>query len=72
MMAKTKRLTKISIKSVISPIFPRNKDIIFRNVLYIREKGRQNFPLLDENVDYTSFPEKVNDCILLDGIDNDI
>ena len=29
-------------------------------------------PLLDDNADYTSFSEKVNDCILIDGIDNEI
>ena len=29
-------------------------------------------PLLDDNADYTSFSEKVNDRILIDGIDNEI
>ena len=38
MMAKTKRLTNRRIKSVIRPIWPRKKDITFRNVLYIRGK----------------------------------
>ena len=71
-MAKTKRLTTSSIKIVIHPIWPRKKDTTFRNVLYIREKVRQMFPLLHENAEYTSFWEIVNDCILLYGIDNDI
>ena len=71
-MAKTKRLTTSSIKIVIHPIWPRKKDKTFRNVLYIREKVRQMFPLLHENAEYTSFWEIVNDCILIYGIDNDI
>ena len=71
-MAKTKRPTNCSIKSVINTIWPRKKDITFINVLYIRGGFRQMLPLLDDNADYTSFSEKFNDCILLDGIDDEI
>ena len=72
MMMKIKRLTNSIIKNVIRNIWPRKKDTTFRNVLYIREKVRQILPLLDDNVNYTSFSEKVNDCILIDGIYNEI
>ena len=71
-MMKIKRLTNSIIKNVIRNIWPRKKDTTFRNVLYIREKVRQMFPLLHENAEYTSFWEIVNDCILIYGIDNDI
>ena len=30
------------------------------------------FPLLDDSADYNSVSEKVNDCILLDGIYDEI
>ena len=71
-MAKKRILINISIKSLICPIWPRNKDITFRNVLYIREKVRQMLPLLDDNADYTSFSENFNDNIFLYGIDDEI
>ena len=57
---------------MIFPICPSKKGITFRNVLYIREKVRQILPLLDDNVNYTSFSEKVNDCTLLYWIDDKI
>ena len=71
-MAKTKRLIKSSTKSLICPIWIRNKDITFINVFYIREKVRQMLLLLDDNANYTSFSEKVYDHILIDGIDNGV
>ena len=72
MMAKTKRLANSIIKIVIRPIWPRKKDIKFRNVFYICEKVRQMLPLLDYNAGYNSFSEIFNNRILLDGIDDQI
>ena len=71
-MEITKRSTNISIKSVICTIWPRKKYIRFRNVLYIWEKVRHILPLLGDNSDYTSFSEYFNNCILLDGRDDEI
>ena len=45
-----------------------NKYITFRNFFYIPEKVRNMFPLLDDNADYNSWPEK----ILIYGIDDEI
>ena len=39
---------------------------------YISGKIRQTLPLLDDNANYTSFSENVNDLIFLDGIDDEI
>ena len=39
---------------------------------YISGKIRQTLPLLDDNANYTSFSENVNDLIFLDGIDDGI
>ncbi len=71
-MAKGKRLSSNSIKSILGPIWPRKKDIRPQDVHYIRKKVNNLVPVLRLNPSYENFKVASNDSDFLGGIDDEI
>ena len=66
------RLTAASNKRIIRPIWSKKKDISSPDVFYIRLKVKKLLPTLRDNPNYNDFKERVNDSVLLNGIDDEI
>jgi hypothetical protein len=70
-MAKRRRLINSSIRSVVQPLMPSQKELTYRNLFYIRAKIHKILPHYEKHPDYASFAETMDDGVFLDGIDND-
>ena len=65
------RLSHQTIKCVITPIWPKHKQITGQDTFYIRlkvMKARRHFH--NANKEYNTFKEEINSCDLLNGIDD--
>jgi len=70
-MAKRKRLTNASIRSVVQPMMPSQKELTYRNIFYIRVKINKCLPIYEEHPKYEAFAQTMDDNILLGGLDDE-
>ena len=66
-----KRLKATTIKSVLKPIWPKNKNITKSDVFNMRVRVKRLLPVLERNPLFENFQDEVNATSMLRGIDND-
>ena len=71
MMSKTKRLAKKHHQNFDLYYLSKEEGYDIQKCVIYPGKFRHLLSLLDDDADYTSFLENLNDCILLDEIDHE-
>ena len=70
--AKTKRLTASQIRGALHDLMPKNTNVTKQQVFNLRVKVMKLLPIIEQNPEYESFSQYVNDNNILNGLDDEI
>ena len=70
--AKMRRLTASQIRGALHDLMPRNTNVTKQQVFNLRIKVMKLLPVIEENPEYATFSQYVNDKNILHGLDDEI
>jgi len=70
-IAKRKRLNNTSIRSVVQPMMPSQKELTYRNIFYIHVKVNKCLPIYEKHPKYEAFAKIMDDNVIIGGCDDE-